>query len=62
MDQGRTSGSMKGRVALVTGASTGIGAAIARSFVAAGARVHAAARRPDVIAANVGADSVRDGA
>ena len=38
---------MKGRVTLVTGGSSGIGAACARAFVAAGARVVVAARRRD---------------
>ncbi len=37
--------SLKGRVAIVVGASTGIGAATARAFADAGAQVHAAARR-----------------
>jgi NADP-dependent 3-hydroxy acid dehydrogenase YdfG len=36
---------LAGRVALVVGASTGIGAATATAFAAAGATVHAAARR-----------------
>jgi NADP-dependent 3-hydroxy acid dehydrogenase YdfG len=54
-------GRMDGRVAVVTGASTGIGAAIAREFVRAGGKVHAVARRPDVIADNVGADAVAEG-
>ena len=49
----RTVGSMQGRVALVTGASSGIGAAIARAFLDAGARVHGAARRRDEIVRNV---------
>lgn len=53
-ETGRQIGSMRGRVALVTGASTGIGAAIARTFLEAGGRVHGAARRPDVIEENVG--------
>ena len=36
---------LSGRVAVVVGASTGIGAATARAFAGAGATVHAAARR-----------------
>lgn len=38
-------GPLSGRVAVVVGASSGIGAATARAFAEAGARVHAAARR-----------------
>ncbi|KAF2166717.1 hypothetical protein M409DRAFT_54510 [Zasmidium cellare ATCC 36951] len=38
-------GTLKGKVAVVTGASTGIGRAIAKAFVAAGASVAAIARR-----------------
>ncbi len=37
---------LEGRVALVAGASSGIGLATALAFADAGARVHAAARRP----------------
>jgi NAD(P)-dependent dehydrogenase (short-subunit alcohol dehydrogenase family) len=40
-----TEGPLSGRVAVVIGASSGIGAATARSFAEAGAHVHAAARR-----------------
>lgn len=40
-----TAGVLSGRVALVVGASTGIGAATAEMFAKAGAEVHAAARR-----------------
>ena len=40
-----TAGALDGRVALVVGASSGIGAATAQLFAEAGAHVHAAARR-----------------
>jgi len=49
-----------GRVAIVTGASRGIGAATARAFAAAGARVVLAARDEPSLAA-VGAEIVRGG-
>ena len=42
---------MAGKVALVTGASRGIGVAIAREFRAAGARLALAARDGDALAA-----------
>jgi NADP-dependent 3-hydroxy acid dehydrogenase YdfG len=42
-------GVLDGRVALVAGASSGIGLATALAFADAGARVHAAARRVDAI-------------
>jgi NAD(P)-dependent dehydrogenase (short-subunit alcohol dehydrogenase family) len=47
-------GPLDGRVALVTGASSGIGLEVARAFLAAGARVHGVARRADAMAAGVG--------
>ena len=41
--------SLEGKVALVTGGGTGIGAAIARGFVASGARVCITGRRPEML-------------
>jgi len=40
---------LSGRVALITGGSSGIGLAVARAFVAQGARVAVTGRRPDVL-------------
>lgn len=40
---------LKGRVAIITGASSGVGYATARRFAAEGATVIAAARRPDLL-------------
>src|SRR5439155_17692232 len=40
---------LAGRVAVVVGASSGIGLAVARALAAEGARVHALARRVDLI-------------
>ncbi|MET8364951.1 SDR family oxidoreductase [Micromonospora sp. NPDC005194] len=49
------SGRLAGRVAIVTGASRGIGLAIARRLVAEGARVGLTARRPEALADAVAA-------
>jgi len=43
--------SLEGEVALISGGATGIGLAIARSFVAQGARVVIAGRRADALEA-----------
>jgi len=47
----RTLGDLTGRTVLVTGASSGIGAATVQSFLDAGARVHGVARRADALSA-----------
>ncbi|MGI8313419.1 SDR family oxidoreductase [Saccharopolyspora hattusasensis] len=55
-----SSGVLSGRVALVTGASSGIGAGIVRRFLDAGARVHGLARRKDALD-QVAPDALADG-
>jgi NAD(P)-dependent dehydrogenase (short-subunit alcohol dehydrogenase family) len=52
---------LSGRTALVTGASSGIGAAIARSLLDRGARVHAVARRDALLVEVLGAEAIADG-
>jgi NADP-dependent 3-hydroxy acid dehydrogenase YdfG len=47
--------SLEGKVALVAGASSGIGLETARELADAGAEVHAAARRPELIEQELGA-------
>jgi NAD(P)-dependent dehydrogenase (short-subunit alcohol dehydrogenase family) len=47
-------GALDGKVALVAGASSGIGLATALAFADAGAQVHAAARRPEMIEQGAG--------
>ena len=54
--------SMSGKVALVTGASSGIGRATAEAFAAKGAKVALAARREDELAGLVGEIESRGGA
>lgn len=54
-------GQLEGRTALVTGASSGIGAAIAHAFLDAGARVHGVARRGDLLEGVLGASRIAAG-
>ncbi len=51
--RGPGAGSLDGRVAVVIGASSGIGEATARLFADAGARVHAAARREPALGGGI---------
>lgn len=53
--------SLEGKVALVTGASSGIGAAVATALAAAGANVVAGARRTDRLAELAGATAAGQG-
>jgi NAD(P)-dependent dehydrogenase (short-subunit alcohol dehydrogenase family) len=51
-------GTLSGKTALVIGASSGIGLAVANLFAEAGARVHAAARRREAIEEGAGGRSI----
>lgn len=52
------SGSMHGRVVVVTGAGTGIGRATARQFASRGDQVLAIGRRPEPLAETAGSDEL----
>ena len=54
-------GTLNGRTALVTGASSGIGAGIARALLEAGATVHGVARRGGLVAEVLGAEALDAG-
>ncbi len=54
-------GQLAGRRALVTGASSGIGAAVTRALLGAGAQVYAVARRRDLLEQVVGAEALASG-
>lgn len=56
----REFGRMDGRVALVTGSSSGMGAAIANAFLDAGARVHAVDIQPQALAERFGQSRVAE--
>lgn len=53
-----TVASLEGRTAIITGASSGIGLAISRLFVDAGARVHAVARRKEAMVEGAGEERI----
>lgn len=54
-------GHLHGRIALVTGASSGIGAEIVRSLLDAGAEVHGVARRKELVADVLGTEMITAG-